>query len=275
MNAAAFCEGEALAGTRLRSEKGADLVEEATEARSGAERFEPARGTVPLLNAAMVLLHMVVQIAIRSMRYLGPEDVSNGPWVGVMAIGGDAVGGHPGDRPRRPKKRLGRREVAGAAEPCVDQLAVPVDGPVQIAPAPLDPEVGLIRIPAVSDPAMTPLAQRLTQERSEFCLPVAHSFMCEHEPSLEKHFRQIPQTQFVPEAPQDDQANHIGGILQPIIERSRPFVKPPLTVTTAKAAVPQLRPIRAFSGRGRPTMRACHGLVLLSETRVYMLCQRK
>ena len=165
MNAAALCEGETLVVTRPRSEKGADLVEEATEARSGAERFEPARGTVPLLNAAMVLLQMVVQIAISSMRYLGPEDVPNGAWVGVGAIGGDAVGGHPGYRPRRPKKRLGRRKVAGVAEPCVDQLAVPVDGPVKIAPAPLEPEVGLIRLPAVSDPAMPPLAQRLTQER--------------------------------------------------------------------------------------------------------------
>ncbi len=71
MNAAAFCEGEALVVTRLRSEQGAALVEEAPEARSGAERFEPARGTVPLLHAAMVWLQMVVQIAMSSMRYLG------------------------------------------------------------------------------------------------------------------------------------------------------------------------------------------------------------
>jgi hypothetical protein len=55
MDAAAFCEGETLVVTRLRLEKAADLVEEATEARSRAERFEPAHGTVPLLHAAVGL----------------------------------------------------------------------------------------------------------------------------------------------------------------------------------------------------------------------------
>jgi hypothetical protein len=68
----------------------------------------------------------------------------------------------------------------------------------------------------------------------------------------------------VAEAPQHHQADHIGGILQPMIGRSRPFVKPPLTVATAKATVPQRRPIRA-----------CHVVVLLSEVRVYMLCRGK
>jgi hypothetical protein len=122
---------------------------------------------------------------------------------------------------------------------------------------------------------VTPFAQSLAEERSQLALPPLYGFMGQHDATLEEHFGKVPQAELVPEAPQHHQADHIGGILQAIERRAGPFVKPLVTGPTAKAAVPQLRPIRAFSGSGRPTMRACHGFVLLSEARVYMRCQRK
>jgi len=82
-----------------------------------------------------------------------------------MAIGGNPVRCQPGDCPRRLKERLGRCEVAGIAEPCINQVAVSVNRTVQLAPASLDFDIGFIDIPAVPDDAMTLLAQRLTQER--------------------------------------------------------------------------------------------------------------
>jgi hypothetical protein len=60
MNAPALLKREGLVAVSLRAEKGSDFIKDATEARGGGEGFEPARGPVPLLNAPMVLLDMVV-----------------------------------------------------------------------------------------------------------------------------------------------------------------------------------------------------------------------
>jgi len=67
---------------------------------------------------------------------------------------------------------------------------------------------------------------------------------------LEEHLCQVLLAQLVAEAPQDNQANHIGRVLQTVQGRSRPLVKPTLTVATAKAAVPQFSPA-SLLGRGR------------------------
>jgi hypothetical protein len=75
---------------------------------------------------------------------------------------------------------------------------------------------------------VAPLAQGLAKEWSELAFPIPHRFTRKDEAPLEKHLRQVPQAQFVAEAPQHNQAHHIGEILQLIIERSHPFVKPTL-----------------------------------------------
>jgi hypothetical protein len=106
--------------TRLRPQRGPDLVEEATEACSGAEGFEPTRGPIALFDAPMVLLQMIIQVAVRPMDHPASKDVPNGAWVGIMAIGGDPVRSHPGHRPGRAEEGLGCGKVAGVAEPCVD-----------------------------------------------------------------------------------------------------------------------------------------------------------
>jgi site-specific DNA recombinase len=87
---------------------------------------------------------VVIQVAVGTMEHPAPEHVLDGTWMGFVAVGGDAVGHHPGHHPGRTEEGLSRRKVAGVAEPCVDQVAVPVDGAVEIAPVPLDPEVGIL-----------------------------------------------------------------------------------------------------------------------------------
>ena len=119
MDAAAFCEGEVLVVTRLRPEKGTDLVEDTTEACCGGEGSKPARRAIPLFNAPMILFQMVIEIAMRPVGHPPPEDVADGTWVGVMAIGGGALRCHPGHRPCRAEEGLSRRKVARVAQPDV------------------------------------------------------------------------------------------------------------------------------------------------------------
>jgi hypothetical protein len=161
----------------------------------------------------MILLEMVIQVAVRPMRHPIPKDVPNGARVCIAAIRGDAVQGHAGHRLGRTKERFGRREVPHVAEAYVHEVAISINRPVEVSPLALDTYVGFVHVPAGSDLAATPLPQRLAEERSQLALPLPHRFMRKAEAPLEKHFRQVSQAQFVPEAPQDDQTDLVGWIL--------------------------------------------------------------
>src|SRR3954451_3011843 len=65
-----------------------------------------------------------------------------------MAVGGDLLGLDLGDRSGRAEEFLGGSHVAGLAQVDVDQGAVAVDRPVEIAPLSGDLDVGLIDVPA-------------------------------------------------------------------------------------------------------------------------------
>ena len=61
-----------------------------------------------------------------------------------MPVRGDAVGGHAGGGLCRAEERLRRRHVAVLAEHGVDQVAVPVDGAVEVTPPTPDLEVDTV-----------------------------------------------------------------------------------------------------------------------------------
>jgi hypothetical protein len=171
MDVPAGCKRNELVAVQLETEKGSDLIEGAAETRGGGEGFEPACGPVALLDALMVLLDMAVQVAVRPVRHLVPEDGPNGPRIGVVAIGGDAVGRYPGHRPRRTKEGLGRCEVPRVAEAYVHEVAISINRAVEIAPLFLHFDVGLVDVPAVSHCTTALLAQGLGQEGGQLDLP--------------------------------------------------------------------------------------------------------
>src|SRR5262249_37437960 len=53
----------------------------------------------------------------------------------------------------------------------------------------------------------------LTQHRSQFGFPFPRGFMGKKDPAVQEHFRQIPATEVVADAPEHDEANHIGWVL--------------------------------------------------------------
>jgi hypothetical protein len=147
MDVPAVCKRNELFSVQLETEKGSDLIGGVAETRGGGEGFEPACGPAALLDAPMVLLHMAVHVAVRPARHPVPEDGPNGPRVGVVAIGGDAVGRHPGQRPRRTKEGLGRCELPRVAEASVHEVAISINRAVEIAPLFLHFDVGLVDLP--------------------------------------------------------------------------------------------------------------------------------
>jgi hypothetical protein len=69
----------------------------------------------------------------------------------------------------------------------------------------------------------------LYKKWSKSCFPLPNGLIGERQASLKKHFGEISQAQLVPETPQDNQKNHIGGIFQEVEWGSCPLVEEVLT----------------------------------------------
>jgi hypothetical protein len=93
----------------------------------------------------MILFDHVVFILTGTVVDVGAEFVGDGPG---MAVGGDLLGLDLGDRPGRAEECLGRGHVAGFTEIDIDEVAVAVDRPVEIAPLASDFDIGLVDVPA-------------------------------------------------------------------------------------------------------------------------------
>jgi len=95
-----------------------------------------------------------------------------------MPVRRHPVRGKTGNHRCRAEERLGRSHVAGLAEHGVDQVSVPVDSPVEIAPAALDLEIRLVDIPTPAGTPMhlpPPLAQSVTHDGQKLGFPVQRS----------------------------------------------------------------------------------------------------
>jgi hypothetical protein len=101
------------------------------------------------------------------------------------------VGGHAGRRPGGAEEGLGRRKVARVTEPHIDQVPVPINRPLEVAPLTLNTYVCFVHVPAIPYSATTPLTQSCAEAWSQLALPLPHGFMRKHDTPLEKHFRDI------------------------------------------------------------------------------------
>jgi len=95
----------------------------------------------------MVLLDAVVLVPARAMANPTAQRLTDGTRIGVMP-----VRRHPLRHIRSERKRLAeelrrRIHIARHAQSCIDQIALPIDGALQVAPAAVDLHVGLARVP--------------------------------------------------------------------------------------------------------------------------------
>jgi hypothetical protein len=138
---------------RLRTQEGADLIEDTTEACSGGAMLKSTHGTGALFNAAMVLLQVIVQVASGPMGHLRSEHSTDRPWIAIMPIGRDPVGRPSGHGPRGAAADLRRWEVPHGTEPHIDQVSVPINRLGEIWLPPLDAYRGRIGVPTLADSA--------------------------------------------------------------------------------------------------------------------------
>ena len=98
-----------------------DLVEGTTEPPRRDDALEASHGTVSVLDPAMVLFKLVVQVDVRSMPDRLAEFAADGRWIRVVTVARDPIWRYTGDGPRRSKEGLSGREVAVLAQHHIHQ----------------------------------------------------------------------------------------------------------------------------------------------------------
>src|SRR5262249_6927132 len=118
------------------------------------------------------------------------------------------------------------------------------------APAPIDPEVRLVRVPLRTALPVPLGPQPVSEQRGEAGLPLAHRLVREDEAALEEHLGQVAQAQLVAQPPEDHQQDEVGRVLQVVVRRAGPLVADPATCRAAEGAVAQGGAPPLFDGRG-------------------------
>ena len=157
-----------------------------------------------------------------------------------MTIGGDLVRGRTSGGLGRAEEGLGRRHVAVLAQYDVYEIAVAVDGPIQIAPATAHFQVGFVHMPSAavgSAFATAPLPKFAGQDRREFRLPFADGLVAEDDAAVEEHLAQVAQGQAVAQAPQHHERDDVRGILSSVQQAGAALIELLATVAAAKPTV--------------------------------------
>src|SRR3712207_1155337 len=182
-------------------------------APSGPEALKAEHRPGSALDPAVVLLDRVVQPAAAPVAREAPElavplHLPQGAGVALEPIGHDGArvaGVAPAQRPA--EEAFGRLLVALGAEQEVDRLAGAVDRPVEIAPLPVDPDVGFVDVPRpAARPEMPP--HPLLELRGEALDPAVeadvvylHAAVGEHPLEVAVADREL---QVPPDRPEDD-----------------------------------------------------------------------
>lgn len=107
MKPAPVAEREPPTSRRRGAEEMAHLVVSAAEPMGRCHALEAPHGSVPALDAAMILLEMIVEVAARPMPDPLAKLSPDGARIGIMAVGGHSLRRDPGNRSRRGEERLG------------------------------------------------------------------------------------------------------------------------------------------------------------------------
>jgi hypothetical protein len=142
----------------------------ATEAGSGIRALEAAHTSDRTFDPAMILFKTVVEVDAGPVPHRPSQHGADRPRVGAMAIRRYSVRAKARGRFRGAKERLRCSHVALLAQHRADQIAVPINRPIEIAPPAANLQIDLVNIPAGADPApgaVPPSAHRISHGRQQ------------------------------------------------------------------------------------------------------------
>lgn len=147
-----------------RPQEVAHLIMSAAETVSAVRLLEAAHRLCAPFHPTVILLQMVVFVLGSAVVDGIPENLCEGLGIGGVLVGGDRLRCDARHRHGRAGERFSGDLVAVFAEADVDQGAITVDGPVQVAAPSADLQVGLVHVSTPADLAPTTLAQGIGEQ---------------------------------------------------------------------------------------------------------------
>jgi len=224
--------------------------------------LESAHRVVALFYVPVILRDPVVLVAAGAVGDVVAECLADSAWVGVAPVRRHPLRRVSGEVERLAEEAPGGTHVALVAQQRVDEVPLPIDRPVQGAPAPVDLDVGLVRVPLRADLPAPRGLEVLRQHGREARLPRAHGLVREDEATCQKHLRQVAQAQLVAQSPHHHQQDDIGRYVQVIEGRTGALVAHPPTGAAAEGAVAEGGTSPLLGGRGHGAVGTRHGQLL-------------
>lgn len=106
------------------------LVVRTAEPESRLETTEPAHRVIALLHSSVVLLDAVIKILVGSVLHSTPQYPAYGPRVGILPIGRHLCRFVANHFSRLGEELLGRLHIPVLGEHGINQVAVPINGPL-------------------------------------------------------------------------------------------------------------------------------------------------
>jgi hypothetical protein len=178
----------------LNTQEVSEFVKGTAKSSRRGDVLEASHGSVSIPDPAMVLLKSVVEIYVGPMAdYLAQFTPDRGG-VSVVAVGGHSIRHDTSHSPGGAEERLGGGEVAMPAEHHVDLRST---ARYKYRPRPWTLDVGLIDVPAATDPAAPATAEVFGQSGRQLCFPVPNRLVAEHDAANQEHLGEITQAQLV------------------------------------------------------------------------------
>jgi hypothetical protein len=196
----------------------------------------------------VILLDAIVEIVIAAMSHLMSQALTDRTRVGIMPIGRHPFWSVTDDVESLLEKALGGLQISLLAQSGVHQIPIPIDGTIEITPFAMDADVRFIDVPRGSCLPASLSTQLIRHERGKTRFPVSNGLMRELKASLQKHLGQVTQAQLIPQPPQHNEQNNIGGVLQKVERRSGALVEGVLARRAAERPIPQQRFLGLFLG---------------------------
>ena len=123
-----------------------------------SDRLHPPHWPQPGFEPAVICFHSVIRILLEDVSR-GRDELLDHAWVDRCPVGSD-LSRRRSRRERTGEECPGRSAVTAFADQDIDDLPVPVDPAVEIAPAPGDLDVGFVDEPPVTGPRAVPGGRR-------------------------------------------------------------------------------------------------------------------
>jgi hypothetical protein len=217
-----------------------NFLEGSTETLGRAESTETQHWIVSLFDAAVILLDPPIQIGAAAMLDFRTKDLADRTRIRIVAIARHLARNLSDSGDSTTKESLGSRHVARLTKHRVDQIALTINGTVQVAPFSLDLYVRLIDVPAPSNLASTFATQVLGKQRREALFPLPYRFVRKFEAAQQEHFGQVPQAQLITEPAEYHLEYDIGGKLQVIERTTSPLIELSFTLAAAEDSIAEV-----------------------------------